>query len=216
MQECADKARGGGGAALPLRLMHGDWWKDEDLPVAWGRYLGTRPLAVEVGFGSGEFLLAMAKLHPETGFVGIEQFAEGYRKLLKHVAEEHLTNVLAAMGDAFILLNLAFEEGSLDSVTINFPDPWPKTRHARRRLLSAEFFKIAARKLREGGQLRAATDDPAFAQQAADAFGAVPELVPCHPEPWLSRSPYAVRTRYESKWILEGRALHYFIYENRR
>jgi tRNA (guanine-N7-)-methyltransferase len=216
MLERVDKPFGGGEVALPLRLMHGDWWKDEDLPIAWGRYLGARPLAVEVGFGSGEFLLAMAKLHPETGFVGIEQFAEGYRKLLKHVAAEGLTNVLAAMGDAFILLNLAFEERSLESVTINFPDPWPKTRHARRRLLSAEFFRIAARKLRAGGQLRAATDDPAFAGQALEAFGAVPELVRCHPEPWLSQSPYPVRTRYERKWIVERRALHYFTYERRR
>ncbi len=216
MLECVDNPFGGGEVALPLRLMHGDWWKDEDLPIAWERYLGARPLAVEVGFGSGEFLLAMAKLHPETGFVGIEQFAEGYRKLLKHVAAEGLMNVFAAMGDAFILLNLAFEEGSLDSVTINFPDPWPKARHARRRLLSAEFFRIAARKLRDGGQLRAATDDPTFAQQAMEAFGAVPELLRCHPEPWLSESPYPFRTRYERKWIVEGRALHYFIYEHRR
>ncbi|MGC8722897.1 MAG: tRNA (guanosine(46)-N7)-methyltransferase TrmB [Acidobacteriota bacterium] len=216
MLERVDKPFGGGEASLPLRLIHGDWWKEEDLPIAWERYLGTRPLAVEVGFGGGEFLLAMAKLHPETGFVGIEQFAEGYRRLLKHVAAEGLTNVLAAMGDAFILLNLAFEERSLDSVTINFPDPWPKARHARRRLLSAEFFRIAARKLREGGQLRAATDDPAFAQQALEAFDVVTELVRCHPEPWLSRSPYPVQTRYERKWIAEGRALHYFTYERRR
>ncbi len=216
MFECVDKPLGGGGFPLPLRLMHGDWWKDEDLPIDWGRYLGTRPLAVEVGFGSGEFLLAMAKLHPGMGFVGIEQFAEGYRKLLKQVAAEGVANVLAAMGDAYILLNLAFEEGSLESVTINFPDPWPKARHARRRLLSAEFFRIAARKLRQGGQLRGATDDPVFAQQALEAFGAVPELVRCHPEPWLSESPYPVRTRYERKWIAEGRALHYFLYERRR
>ncbi len=197
----------------PSRLMHGDWWKEEDLPVDWDRLMGRGPLNAEVGFGEGEFLLAMAGCRPDMRYVGIERFAEGHRKLVKRALSEGVANVLTVVGDAYIILNLAFENASLRSVTVNFPDPWPKARHARRRLYTEEFFRIAARKLEPGGTLYLATDDRPYARQAVDALGRVPALVSTHRDrPWLDSSPYPVQTRYETRWIREGRPLHYLVY----
>lgn len=203
-------------APLPDRLAQGDWWKEEDLPLEWGRWIPDAALHVEIGFGEGEFLLWSAARHPGEGFVGVERYAEGHRALVKSAARAGLGNVLSMVGDAYILMNLAFADASLDSVTVNFPDPWPKARHARRRLLSREFFGLCARKLHPGGLLRAATDDRPLAEQAAGAFAATPDLVSSHPEvPWLDASPNPVRTRYETKWLREGRPLHYFLHRRR-
>ena len=192
----------------------GDWWKEVDLPVAWDRILPGGPLAVEVGFGGGEFLAGMARLNPDTRFVGIERFGEGHRRLLKILAGDGLRNVLPMVGDAYVLMNLAFAEESVASVTVNFSDPWPKARHARNRLLREEFLHIVARKLARGGLLYAATDDVPYAYEAADALAGVASLASRHPEArWLSESPFPVRTRYERKWMAEGRPLHYFVYQ---
>ena len=170
-------------------------------------------MAVEVGFGGGEFLAGMAAASPGTRFVGIERFGEGHRRLLASLPQAGLHNVLSMVGDAYILMNLAFADASLSSVTVNFSDPWPKARHARNRLLTKEFLGLAARKLERGGVLYAATDDAPYARQAAEAFGDVEFLESRHPgAPWLTESPHSVRTRYERKWMAEGRPLHYFIY----
>ena len=127
----------------PVRLILGDWWKDEDLPLDWDRLITGGPLCVEIGFGGGEFLMAMAERFKDRRFVGIERFAEGHRRLLKAAQERGLDNVISLVGDAYIILNLVFGDASLHSVTVNFSDPWPKARHAKKRLLTEEFFTIA-------------------------------------------------------------------------
>ena len=196
------------------RLLAGDWWKEEDLPIAWDRLFPGGPLRVEVGFGGGEFLLEMARRSPGDRFIGIEKFGEGHRRLMGQVGAAGFANVLSLLGDAYIVLNLAFAEGSLASVTVNFSDPWPKNRHARNRLLCAEFFGIAARKLARGGRLICATDDVPYAHQASKALEGSDTLASIHPErAWRSDSPHSFQTRYERKWIAEGRPLHYFVYE---
>ena len=198
----------------PTHLMLGDWWKEEDLPVDWGRVFPPGPLRVEVGYGGGEFLLDMARLDRGARFVGIERFGEGHRRLLRALAASGLENVLSMVGDAYILLNLAFSDASLSSVTVNFSDPWPKARHAKNRLLTEEFLQIVARKLAPGGRFFAATDDVPYAHQAAESLSAVRALKSAHPDqPWLRESPHPMRTRYELKWIAEGRPLHYFVFE---
>lgn len=197
----------------PTRYILGDWWKEVDLPVRWDNIFPGGPLAVEVGFGGGEFLVAMAAASPGTRFVGIERFGEGHRRLLASLQEAGQHNVLSMVGDAYILMNLAFAEASLQSVTVNFSDPWPKARHERNRLLRGEFLELVARKLQTGGLVYAATDDAPYALQAAEAFSEVGSLQSRHPgDRWLSESPHPVRTRYERKWMAEGRPLHYFIY----
>jgi tRNA (guanine-N7-)-methyltransferase len=200
----------------PLRLSLGDWWKEEDLPVDWDALLPGGPLVAEVGFGGGEFLLSLAQRSPQMRFVGIERFGEGHRRLQKSLLSSGLHNVLSMVGDAYVILGVAFANAALRAVHINYSDPWPKARHADRRLLSFEFLSLAARKLEPGGRLYAATDDVPYAHQAAEALARVPLLASLHPgEPWVERSPHGITTRYERKWRAEGRALHYFAYERR-
>ncbi|MEW6758953.1 MAG: tRNA (guanosine(46)-N7)-methyltransferase TrmB [Acidobacteriota bacterium] len=200
----------------PARLLLGDWWKEGAHPVAWEEILPGGPMHLEVGFGGGEFLLGMARRHPECRFVGVERFAEGHRGLVKNVLRLGLTNVLSAVGDAHVVVEVCFADGSLESVTLNFSDPWPKARHASRRLFTEEFLGLAARKLRPGGRLHLATDDGAYAEQAIEELAKLPLLSSTHPGlRWMDSSPCPLRTRYEEKWIREGRPLHYLVYERR-
>lgn len=195
-------------------LQSGDWWKEEDLPLNWDALLPGGPLWVDVGFGQGEFLLAAATSDRGRRFVGIDRFREGHRKLLRACRESDLENLASLVGNAFVLLNLCFANSSLDSVSVNFPDPWPKARHAHNRLYQTELFAIIARKLLPGGTLYLATDSRPNAEQAVAELVPVEALISTHPSrPWLDRSPHPVTTRYEAKWIAEGRDLHYMVYK---
>lgn len=202
-------------ARIPeAKLLSGEWWKDEDLPLDWDALLPGGPMWVDVGFGHGEFLLAMASARPGWRFVGIDRFREGHRKLLGTAPAGGWPNLVSLVGNAFILLHLGFADSSVASISVNFPDPWPKARHAHNRLYQTELFAIAGRKLTPGGTLFLATDSPPNARQAVEELRAVPCLRSTHPEiPWLGRSPHPVTTRYEGKWIEEGRPLHYMVYE---
>ncbi len=201
--------------AIP-RLELGDWWKDEDLPIDWDRFLAPGPANLEIGYGGGDFLLEMALREPNARFIGIERFGEGHRRLVKGMKRARAQNVLPVMGDAYILLNLLFSDASLDAIYINCPDPWPKARHASKRLLTEELFAIVARKLAPGGRFYVSTDDAPYARQAARAFSRTEALESEHPnEPWLSKSPYPFETRYERKWRREGREMRYCIFKRR-
>lgn len=200
----------------PARVILGDWWKEEDLPVEWDRILPGGALHLEVGFGGGEFLLKRAEADPTGRYIGVDHFAEGHRRLIAAASERGIGNVLSVVGDAFVVVNLLFADRSLESCTINFPDPWPKARHARRRLFQEEFFRIVARKLAPQGLLYLATDDRPYALEAAEEWPKVPLLESTHPKvPWLEESPHPFTTRYEERWKSEGRALHYFVLRRR-
>jgi len=204
------------GIALPPAGRRGDWWKDEDLPIDWDARFPGGPLHVEVGFGKGDFLLAMADRHPDCRFAGIERFGEGYRAITRVLRSQDAGNVTALLGDAYIVMNLVFPGDSLAAVYVNYPDPWPKKRHAKRRLYRKEFFDIVGRKLRRGGRLYLATDSRSYARQALEELALCPDLESTHRgRPWLEASPYGVTTRYETKWTAEGRNLHYLVYRKR-
>lgn len=212
-----DTSRG----ALPVdafaRMDLGDWWKELDLPIRWDLILQGERLNVEVGYGSGELLLSLAARNPKQSFIGIERYARGHRKLIAAARRKRLRNLISMVGDAYVLINIAFEDASLNGLTCKFADPWPKARHAKRRLYTVEFFSLVARKLRPGGRLALATDDRSYALQAADALASTPGLRSTHTDlKWLDESPAPLKTRYEEKWIAEGRPLHYFLYERRK
>jgi tRNA (guanine-N7-)-methyltransferase len=199
--------------ASPERLELGDWWKLHDLPVNWDELFPGGPLNVEVGFGKGELLLDMAQKHPDARYIGMERYAKGHRKLLGSARQKGFKNLISMVGDAYILMNIVFEDSSLEQVICNFSDPWPKSRHARRRLYTSEFFTLVCRKLKTGGGLAIATDDIPYSIQALEALRKTEGLVSTHSgSDWLSESPHPVRSRYEQKWIEEDRELRYFLY----
>ena len=122
------------------------------------------PVHVEIGFGNGEALAAMAAAHPQNNYLGIEVHRPGVGAMLRRIEAEGLANVRVACTDAKELLDRRIPQDSLSAVYIFFPDPWHKTRHHKRRLVQAEFVALLARKLKTGGLLHLATDWEDYAQ----------------------------------------------------
>ena len=116
-----------------------------------------RALRLEIGFGGGEHLAAQAEAHPDTAFIGCEPFVNGVAKLLSRIEARGLANIRIHMDDARHLV-AALPEASVERVDILFPDPWPKTRHHKRRLVSTAFLDALARVMADGGRLALATD----------------------------------------------------------
>ncbi|SEK78643.1 tRNA (guanosine(46)-N7)-methyltransferase TrmB [Ectothiorhodospira marina] len=134
------------------------------------------PVTLEIGFGNGEPLAQMAAHAPERDFIGVEVHRPGVGHLLQQVEDRGLTNVRVACHDAVEMLNRQIPPGSLDRIQIYFPDPWPKKRHHKRRLVQPAFVDLLATRLREGGILHLATDWEDYAwhmlevMQQAEAF----------------------------------------------
>ncbi len=159
-----------------------------------------RPVWLEIGFGGGEHLAALAERHPDTGFIGCEVFENGIAKLLREVERRGLPNIRLFIDDARLLI-AALPAAAVERVFILFPDPWPKERHHKRRIVSRHTLDQLARIMTDGGELRLATDDP-------DYFSSMLECVSDHPAfGWLARRPGDWRerpanwppTRYEEK-----------------
>jgi tRNA (guanine-N7-)-methyltransferase len=155
---------------------------------------------LEIGFGGGEHLAAQAERRPNALFMGAEPFLNGVASALRHVDERGLANVRLHAGDVRTLM-AALPDACLDRVIILFPDPWPKARHHKRRLVQDDFVEEAARLLKAGGRLRFATDWADYADWALKRLTASPRFR------WLAeaaddwRKPPAdhVTTRYEEK-----------------
>lgn len=130
------------------------------------------PLVLEIGFGMGQSLIAMAKAAPEKDFVGIEVHPPGVGNLLKMIELEALSNVRVYHADARVVLEKCIADGSLDCVQIYFPDPWHKKRHHKRRLIQAEFIDELRPKLKADGILHLATDWQPYAEQMMKVLSA--------------------------------------------
>jgi tRNA (guanine-N7-)-methyltransferase len=124
-----------------------------------------RPLHLEIGFGSGEHLADRADLLPDHGFIGCEPFVNGVATALAQVRDRHLANIRIHMGDAIDVLR-RLPDGALSFVYLLHPDPWPKARHAKRRMVNDGPLDLLAAKLKPGGELRIATDHPVYLEWA--------------------------------------------------
>ena len=131
------------------------------IPSAWFQ-AGAPPLEVDFGCHRGTFLLGMAERYPGVNFLGIEKQAARVEKCLKKIRRLGLSNVLAVQGEGAGALAALLPEKSVSIFHVSFPDPWPKRRHATRRLVGETFLKEISRTLRQGGTLRLMTDDTAY------------------------------------------------------
>jgi len=172
---------------------------------------------LEVGFGGGEHLAWQAAHNPSFGMIGAEPFINGVGKLLVHIEDGGLDNIRIHFEDARPLMQ-SLPDASLSRLFVLHPDPWPKKRHHKRRVISAWFFKEAARLLKPGGILRVASDIPDYvrwtlmhARGASEAFEWTAECAndwKCRPEDWP-------QTRYEAKARREGRTPAYLIFRRK-
>ncbi|MBB36395.1 MAG: tRNA (guanosine(46)-N7)-methyltransferase TrmB [Hirschia sp.] len=154
----------------------------------------------EIGFGGGEHLTGQAQRHPQIGSIGVEPFAEGVGKALTQISELELTNVRLNRGDARDVL-LGLKDETLDRIFIMFPDPWPKTRHHKRRIVQHDSVALFVSKLKPGGRLRFATDVMHYADWALERFCANDRLdwTATAADDWRIPPQDHVTTRYQTK-----------------
>jgi tRNA (guanine-N7-)-methyltransferase len=171
-----------------------------------GLFADRRPLWLEIGFGGGEHLAEQAAAHPDRGLIGCEPFISGVARLLALAEARALTNLRIVVDDARLLLD-ALPDGCLERIFVLFPDPWPKARHHKRRIVNVATAAQFARLLAPGGELRLATDDMGYARAMLLALLPVRELAwqaRC-PSDWRARPADWPATRYDDKAREAGR-----------
>lgn len=154
------------------------------------------PLVLEIGFGMGEATAAMAAADPSRDILAVDVHTPGAGALLQRIDAEALANVRVLLADAVDVLTTMIPAGALDEIRIFFPDPWPKARHVKRRLVSAPFLALAADRLRAGGRLHLATDWAPYAGQMLAAVAAEPRLCNEH-DGFVARPEHRPVTRFE-------------------
>jgi tRNA (guanine-N7-)-methyltransferase len=145
-----------------------------DLDAVFGR---RAPRVLEIGFGNGDTLASLARAHPERDYLGVDVYEPGIGQLLAAIAEAALANVRVIRGDAVDVLRDCIVPASLDSVLLLFPDPWPKKRHHKRRLVQPAFVELVASLLVPGGILTIATDWQSYAEHMLAVLEAEDALV---------------------------------------
>ena len=176
-----------------------------------------RPLELEIGFGGGEHLAAQAAARPDTGFIGCEPFLNGVVQALSHVRANDgrgaLGNVRLHMGDALEVIE-RLPDASLARVYLLHPDPWPKARHAKRRMANHGPLDAIAAKLRPGGEFRLGTDDPTYCRWACMVMGQRTDFrwTAETARDFLERPADWPETRYERKARRQGHEVWYFRY----
>ena len=148
-----------------------------DLDNVFGRQPGkAAPRILEIGFGMGETTAAIAAANPDKDYLGIEVHTPGVGALLKMIDAEGIANIRIIQHDAVEVLQYMIPEQSLDGIHLFFPDPWPKKRHHKRRLVQAPLVSLLASRLKPGGYLHTATDWEEYAMQILEVFSAEPLL----------------------------------------
>ena len=167
-----------------------------DLDALFGR---RAPRTLEIGFGNGEHLAALAAAHPERDYFGVEVHRPGVGHLFMLAMTNNLANIRASTHDAVEVLGEQIATAALDEVLVLFPDPWHKKRHHKRRLIQPPFIELVASRLAPGGVLRLATDWEEYARQMLDVMRGNPRFTNLSPSgDWMPTPPRAP-TRFEKR-----------------
>lgn len=165
------------------------------------------PVTLEIGFGMGETTAAMAKAMPERDFLGLEVYPAGVGALLRRIEEEQLSNVRILEHDAVEVLTHCIPDASLASVHIYFPDPWPKARHHKRRLIQPPFIEQLVPKLQLGGLLHCATDWAPYAEQMLSVLQGCERLQNCSDQGYSPRPSWRPETKFEQRGLRLGHSV---------
>lgn len=179
-----------------------------DFPALFGR---RAPVVVEIGFGMGHTTADIAEALPGTDFLGVEVHLPGVGSLCKRVEDDGLANIRIVRHDAVEVLRAMVPAGSLAGIHIFFPDPWPKKRHHKRRLIQPDFVALAASRLAPGGYLHCATDWEEYAEQMLAVLNAEPQLANEVQGGYSPRPDYRPETRFEAR----GRRLGHGVWDLR-
>lgn len=192
-------------------------WRPEpmDFAAVFGR---TAPVVLEIGFGMGETTAAIAAARPDTDFLGVEVHTPGVGSLLKLIAERGLSNLRILQHDALPVVRDMIAPDSLSGIHVFFPDPWPKKRHHKRRLIQPPFVALLASRLAPGGVLHCATDWEEYAQQMLEVLRAEPLLENTAEAqlggfaPWPGYRP---QTKFESRGLRLGHGVWDVVFRRR-
>ncbi len=185
--------------------------KQLDFGEAFGR---QAPTVLEIGFGMGETTAAIASLQPETNFLGLEVHTPGVGSLLKQLTEAGLENVRIVQHDAVEVVRDMIPVGSLAGIHVFFPDPWPKKRQQKRRLLQPKFVSLLASRLAPGGYLHCATDWQDYAEQMLTVLSAEPLLINTAPA-FAPRPAYRPLTKFEQRGLRLGHGVWDVVFRRR-
>lgn len=182
-----------------------------DLDMVFGR---AAPRILEIGFGMGETTATLAASHPENDYLGIEVHTPGVGALLKRMGEAGLDNVRIIQHDAVEALRHMLAEATLDGVHVFFPDPWPKKKHHKRRLIQADFVALLASRLKSGGYLHMATDWRDYADQMLEVLSREPALAnTC--EGFAPRPDHRPLTKFERRGLRLGHGVWDLVFRRR-
>jgi len=189
-------------------------WQPHPLELAkvFGR---EAPRVLEIGFGMGETTAQIAAASPETDFIGVEVYTAGCGALLRRIADQQLTNLRIIQHDAMEVVRDMIQAATLDRIQIFFPDPWPKARHHKRRLIRPDFVEELANRLKPGGILHCATDWAPYAEVMREVLSANPTL---HTQSttldgFAPRPDYRPLTRFESRGLRLGHEVFDLVYQ---
>ena len=173
------------------------------------------PKVLEIGFGMGETTAVIAAQHPENDYLGIEVHTPGVGSLLKTIAAQNLRNVRIVQHDAVEVLGNMIAPDTFDAAHVFFPDPWPKKRHHKRRLLQGEFVALLAGRLKPGAYLHVATDWQEYAEQVLNVLSAEPRLINTAQD-YAPRPAYRPQTKFETRGLKLGHGVWDIIFRKAR
>lgn len=171
----------------------------------------NKPLNLEIGIGNGEFLANMAAYKAEENFLGVEVFKKIFKLAEKRANKNQFGNIKIIQFDAALILRL-MKEDSLSNVYVNFPDPWPKKKHKRRRLLKPDYMQLIVSRLKKGGLMQIATDHDDYAEEINENLKEVQGIKSIYDTPFVRKVEDYFPTKYYRKFVQEEGA-YFFRYE---
>ncbi|MFT6156733.1 MAG: tRNA (guanine-N7-)-methyltransferase [Neolewinella sp.] len=183
-----------------------------NLDTLFGR---NRPVTLEIGFGNGDSLVEMARNNPDNNYLGVEVYTAGVGHCLIAAKQQVVDNLRIISHDAIEILNHQIDDGALGAVQLFFPDPWPKKKHHKRRIINAGFIALLQRKIKSGGLFHFATDWQPYADWALEHLEATDGLVNLAGKgEFLPRPEYRPVTKFEKRGLRLGHGVWDLMYEN--
>jgi len=191
-----------------------DYYIPLDLPEV---FENNNELVLEIGFGDGDFLIEMAERHPEKNFLGLEIKTKRFKIAVKKAQMEKNGNIRFLHMNANIAVEELFFEDVFSLVYINFPDPWPKDRHHKHRIVNSEFLWALSKIMKKDGVLEIASDHKDYISHSFDVFKNISFFKSQYPSPgYLHNLPNRPHTKYERSFRKEGREIFYLMFTNNK
>lgn len=188
------------------------------IPIDLAQVFGNHnELVLEIGFGDGDFLIEMAERHPEKNFLGIEIKTKRFKIAVKASEHRKNGNLKFLHMNAEIAVKEIFPENVFSLIYINFPDPWPKDRHHKHRIVNSEFLGALSKIMKKDGVLEIASDHKEYIDHTFDVFENISFFKSQYPDPgYLHNLPNRLHTKYEKEFRKEGREIFYLMFTNNK